>query len=172
MLSFKLRFIASVLVAAFFVVASASLSYANPRYAVAAEQARRAAAGQAASNLGAGDGTRSDLRAISAPRQQPQTFTGLPAGSLPGDSMGAGDGQPESRVVLSGERLAPTIGTNMIGQRIDRIAVIAGHVGYTMVRAGFSPTVIDTPYSFTLMNGNRRVSTLYFSRSMTLMAIR
>jgi len=168
---FKWLFVNSVLLAAFFVVVSASSSDANPRYAVAAEQARRAAAGQATANVG-GESARADLRAIAAPRTQPQTATGLPAGVLPGDTLGAGNDGPVLRTVLSGEPLPSAIGFEFIGERLDRISVIAGHVGYNLVRGGFNPAVLDTPYTFALMRGNRRVSTLYFNRSMTLMAIR
>ena len=165
--SFKCHFMKSVLLAVFFIAVSASLSDANPRGAVAAEQARRAAASQASTSAGG-----PDLRRIAAPRQQPQTLTGLPAGVLPGDRLGDENEVPTSRTVLSGEPMAPTIGPNMIGERLDRVAIVAGHVGYNIVRVGFSPTVLDTPYTFAVMRGNRRISTLYFNRSMTLMAIR
>jgi len=157
----------NVLLAVFLVGVSASLSEANPRNAVAAEQARRAAASQASVSAGG-----PDLRRIAAPRQQPTTVTGLPAGVLPGDRLGTGEEAPTARTVLSGEPMAPAIGPGMIGERLDRVSMVAGHVGYNLVRVGFSPTVMDSPYTFAVMRGSRRVSTLYFSRSLTLVAIR
>ena len=164
---FKCHFMKSVLLAVFFIGVSASLSDANPSGAIAAEQARRAAASQASVSAGG-----PDLRRIAAPRQQPQTVTGLPAGVLPGDRLDSGEEAPTARTVLSGEPMAPAIGPGLIGERLDRIITVAGHVGYNIVRVGFSPTVLDSPYTFAVMRGNRRVSTLYFSRSMSLVAIR
>lgn len=164
---FKCHFTKSVLLAVSFILVSASLSEANPRNAVAAEQARRAAASQASVSQGG-----PDLRRISAPRQQPTTFTGLPAGTLPGDRLGTGEEVPTARTVPSGEPMAPAIGPNMIGNRLDRVSAVASHVGYNIVQIGFNPTVLDTPYRFAVMRGNRRISTLYFNHSMTLVAIR
>ena len=166
----KWRFTKNVLLAIFSIMIFASLSDAAERRlgAVAANNARSQASGQAAANLGAGGGG-SDLRAISSPRQQPQTLTGFPAGTLPGDGGGGGGtAEPAGRVVMSGEPLPPLIGPEMVGAKLDRLSVIAGHVGYTIVRLGYSPTVMDMPYTYALMNGNRRVSTLYFNRSMGL----
>ena len=167
---FKWYFMRNVLLAVLFVMIFASLSVAAERRlgAVAATNARSQASGQAAASLGAG-GPGSDLRAISSPRTQPQTFTGFPAGTLPGDgSGGGGDEQPLPRVVMSGEPLGPVIGPELVGSKLDHLCAIAGHVGYTIVRLGYSPTVMDMPYTFALMNGPRRVSTLYFNRSLTL----
>jgi hypothetical protein len=73
--------------------------------------------------------------------------------------------------VYSGDPLPPVIGQEMVGSRLDRICVIAAHVGYTISRRTFSPTVMDMPYTFALMNGNRKLSTLYFNRSMTLVMV-
>ena len=170
---FKWRFMKNVLLAVFCIMIFASLSAAAERRlgAVAANQARTQASGQAAANLGA-SGPGSDLRAISNPRQQPQTFTGFPAGTLPGDAQGGGgSGEPLPKIVMSGEPLAPIIGPEMIGAKLDRICAVAGHVGYNIVKLGYSPTVMDTPYTFALMRGNRRISTLYFNHSMTLVMI-
>ena len=169
----------SFILAVFSVMIFATLSDAA---AVASHQARSSASNQAAARLGGG-GPGSDLRAISNPRTQPQTFTGFPAGTLPGSTGGGGGGgggtqagaggsaDPTGKVVFSGDPLSPHIGPQMVGSKLDRIFVIAGHVGYNIVRLTYSPKVIDTPYTYTLMSGNRRVSTLYFDHSMTLRAI-
>ena len=170
----KRHFMRNVLLAILFIMIFASLSAAAERRlgAVATHQARTQASGQAAADLGAA-GPGSDLRAISRPREGPQTFTGFPAGTLPGSSPGSGGESvdPLERTVMSGEPLAPIIGPEMIGSKLNRLCVVAGHVGYNIVSLGYSPTVMDTPYTFALMNGNRRVSTLYFNRSMTLVMI-
>ena len=168
--SLKWRFIKIALLAIFCIMIFASLA-AAAQGATAAAQARGAAAEQQREQLGAG-GPGSDLRRISSPRTQPQTFTGFPAGTLPGDA-GSGGGNEEllPKVAMSGDPLSPVIGPEMVGAKLDRLCVIAGHVGYSIVRLGYSPNVMDTPYSFALMNGNRRISTLYFNRSMSLMVI-
>ena len=171
----KGNFMRNVLLAIFSIMIFASLGYAAERRlgAVAATNARTQASGQAAANYGAGpSGRGTDLAAISSGRTQPQTLTGFPAGTLPGDSAGGGGNeQPLSRVAMSGEPLLPVIGPEMVGSKLDRICAIADHVGYTVARGGYSPTVMDTPYTFALMNGQRRISTLYFNRSMILVAI-
>jgi len=112
------------------------------------------------------------VQAIRA-RQSQQTATGFPAGSLPGDSARGGDdeSEPPARVAMVGDPLAPIIGSEMLGYSLDRISAIASHVGYHIVKVGFSPTVMDTPYTFALMSGNRRISRLFFTHSMTLAAI-
>ena len=168
---FHLRcFTKNVLLAFLFIMIFASLSVAADARlgAVAATNARSQASAQSAANLGAG-GPGSDLRAISSPSTRPQTFTGIPSGALAGDDIGGGgDEQPLSRVAMSGEPLAPLIGPEKVGSKLDHLCVIAGHVGYTIVRMSYSPTVMDMPYTFALMNGNRKISTLYFNRSMSL----
>ena len=162
---FLLRFVGYVLLAVFAVMIFAPQSAAAT--ATAGTQAVRAAQSQAAENRGSG------LRSISSPRTQPQTFTGLPAGVLPGDTAGAEADEevPAAKVALVGDPLLPIIGPEKIGTRLDHLSGIAAHVGYTLVKLGYSPTVMDTPYSFALLSGNRRVSTLFFNRSMVLMAI-
>ena len=172
-LHFKRYLMRIALLAIFSVMIFASLSAAAERSlgAVAATNARTQASSQAAANLGAG-GPGSDLRAIAGNRQQqPRSFTGLYAA---GDSAAAGGGEntnPEGKAVFSGDPLSPPIGPEMIGAKLNRLCVIADHVGYSIVALGYSPTVMDTPYSYALMNGRRRISTLYFDRSMALMAI-
>ena len=170
------RFIGNVLLAVFFVMIFAAESRAS---AIASSQARAQASGQAAANLGAG-GPGSDLRAIASlrpPQQQQQTFTGFPAGTLPGSTMGGADGGPVDKVVMTmpGDSslppLSPVIGPEMAGSKLDRLSVIANHLGYNIVRMSYSPTVLDTPYTFALMNGNRRIATLYFNHSMTLVMV-
>ena len=169
----KGHFMRSVLLAVLFIMIFASLSAAAERRlgAVAATQARSQASGQAAANLGAG-GPGSDLARISSGPRTQQSFTGFPTGTLPGDGGdGGGSVEPAVRVAMSGDPLSPVIGPEMVGSTLDRLAVIASHVGYTIARVGYSPTVMDMPYTFALMNGNRKVSTLYFNRSMILVMI-
>ena len=169
----KLHFVRNVLLALLLVMIFASLTTAAERRlgAVAATQQRSQASNQAASNLGAGGSAGYDLRAISSPRS-PQTMTGFPAGTLPGDSRGGqGNEIPAARVAMSGDPLLPVIGPEMIGRKLNQICVIADHVGYSVGRRAFSPTVMDTPYTFALMNGNRKIATLFFNNSMTLVMI-
>jgi len=163
----------NVLGAFLFIMIFASLSPAAERRlgAVAATQARSAAGQQSAAQLGAGGGAGTDLRAISSPRTTPQTLTGFPAGTLPGDTSGGKEERPVGKAVYSGDPLPPVIGPEMLGSKLDRLSVVAAHVGYSIVRMGYSPTVMDTPYTFALMNGNRKISTLYFNRSMALVMV-
>jgi len=153
----------NVLLAFLFIMIFASFSEAAERSlgAVAGTQARSAAGQQSAAQLGAGGSPGYDLRAISSPRTTPQTFTGFPAGTLPGgDTAGGREERPVGRAVYSGDPLPPVIGPEMVGSKLDRISVVAGHVGYTIARMGYSTTVMDTPYTFALMHGSRRISKL------------
>ena len=182
---FNRHFMKSILLAVLFITIFASLSAAAERRlgAIAATQASHQAQSQAAANLGAGGSPGTDLRAISSAsrgQQQPTTFTGFPAGTLPGDSAGGGSssgGGTTTKVTMTlpGESalapLSPIIGFEMIGSKLSKICSIVDHVGYTIGRRTYSPTVMDTPYSFALMRGNSRIATLYFNRSMTLIAI-
>ena len=163
----------NVLWAFIFIMIFASLSAAAERRlgAVAATQARSAAAQQSAAQLGAGGGAGYDLRAISSPRTTPQTFTGFPAGTLPGDTAGGGAEKPVGKAVYSGDPLPPVIGPEMTGLKLNHLSAIAEHVGYSIARMRYSPTVMDTPYTFALMRGNRRISTLYFNHSMALVMV-
>ena len=174
MYSNKEHFMRRALLALLFVVVFTSVSAAAERRlgATAAAAARDRSAAQTREQLGAGGGAGTDLRAISRPSGQPQSFTGFPTGTLPGDTAGGGGSEePLARVAMSGDPLAPIIGPEMVGSKLDRLAVIAAHVGYSIIRLGYSPTVMDTPYSFALMNGKRKVSTLYFDRSMSLVTV-
>jgi hypothetical protein len=138
---------------------------------------RNATQNQAAANLGGGNtgtGRGADLRAIASPRKTPQTLTGFPAGTLPGDSGGsaAGAGAPqEGRVVQAGEPLNPIIDQGMVGTKLDQICAVVDHAGYWVVRGRYSSAVLDSAYTFFLMNGRRRISTLYFDRGMKLVAV-
>lgn len=170
----KWRFVRIMLLAAFSVVILASLENVAESSVTAAAAGRAQTQAQAAGGA-EGVGTGGGLRELARHRgEQPQTTaTGFPPGTLPGSSFGVDEhGEPLSRVVMSGQPIAPIIGTEMIGSRLDRIASIAGHVGYNLVRVGYSPTVIDTPNTFALMRGNQRVATLYFNHSMTLVTVR
>ena len=176
---FKCHFMRNVLLAFLFLMFFASLCAAAERRlgAVAATQASHAAGQAAANSMGAGGSAGTDLRAISSPRTTPQTFTGFPAGTLPGNSAGGGGGaggeKPMGKMVYSGDPLPQVIGFEMVGTtKLDRVCTIANHVGYTITRMRYSPTVMDMPYTFALMRGNRMVSTLYFNRSMTLVLVK
>ena len=175
----------SILLAVLFITIFASLSSAAERRlgAIAATQASHQAQSQAAANLGAGGSPGTDLRAISSAsrgQQQPTTFTGFPAGTLPGNSAGGGGssgGAVATKVIMTlpGESslapLSPIIGFDMLGSKLSDIYSVADNVGYTIGRRTYSPTVMDTPYSYALMRANRKIATLYFNRSMTLVAI-
>ncbi|MDR1977503.1 MAG: hypothetical protein LBQ42_02090 [Synergistaceae bacterium] len=170
-------FLAFVLLVFF---APSAMAATVQRGAVSTSNARTQAANAAAANLGAGpsgSGPGVDLKAIASPKK-PQTLTGFPAGTLPGDSRGAsGSGgggsnnNPEGKVVFSGDPLTPIIGPEMMGSRLDYICTVAGHVGYTLERGVYLPTALDVAYMFRLMNGRRRVSTLYFDRSLKLLDV-
>ena len=135
----------------------------------------------AAAQLGAGPssagGPGVDLKAIASPKK-PQAFTGFPAGTLPGDGRG-GEGaeekpsnNPVGKVVFSGDPLDPVIGSEMAGSTLHYICAIAGHMGYTIEGGAYLPTSLDVAYTFRLMNGRRRISTLYFDRGLKLLEVR
>jgi hypothetical protein len=99
-------------------------------------------------------------------------MTGFPAGTLPDGSMSSGSGvEPMGRTVMSGDPIPPLIGPEMVGSKLNRLSVIAEHVGYNIIRLSYSPTVLDAPYTFALMSGNRRIARLYFNHSMTLVGV-
>jgi len=123
-----------------------------------------------------------DLKALAKPKKAATTFTGFPAGTLPGDkapgesaSGSGGDGAPGSsqgRVVLSGEPVTPLIGAPQLGLSLDRIFMIADHAGYSLVlRRRYVASALDAPYSYSLMKGRRRLATLFFDRSLKLSLI-
>ena len=132
-------------------------------------QAKRDTVNASTASMGAG----TDLRAIASPKKAPTTFTGFPAGTLPGNpgETAAAPKALEGRVVLSGDPMTPLIGAEMLGAHLDKISVIAGHVGYSVVRQRYNPTVLDSAYAFDLMMGRRKISTLYFDRSMKLLSV-
>jgi hypothetical protein len=156
--------------------ASSAFAAAASRGAVSTSNARTQAANEAAAKLGAGPsgaGPGVDLRAIASPRR-PQTFTGFPAGTLPGDNnQGANEpsNNPVGSVVYSGDPLDPIIKPDMVGSKLDFICAVAGHVGYTVERGPYFPDALDAAYTFRLMNGRRRISTLYFDRSLKLLEV-
>jgi hypothetical protein len=118
-----------------------------------------------------------DLKAIANPKKT-QTFTGFPAGTLPADSRGAGNDQgkpsnnPVGKVVFSGDPLDSAIGSEMAGAKLDYICNVAGHMGYTIERGTYLPTSLDVAYTFRVMHGRRRISTLYFDRGLKLLEVR
>lgn len=162
------------------VVIFASLSVAAEGGALAQTAAKREAANQAAANLGAGNtgsGPGTDLKAIASPKKAPTTFTGFPAGTLPGGGGGASPAAttpaPEGSVVLigSGTPLTPVVGSSLIGTKLDRICAIADHAGYSLVRQRYMTSTLDSAYTYNLMNGRRKLSTLYFDRSLKLLFV-
>ena len=120
-----------------------------------------------------------DLKALAKPKKAATTFTGFPAGTLPGDkapgesaSGGGGDEASAGRVVLSGEPVTPLIGAPQLGLSLDRIFTIADHAGYSLVlRTRYVASALDAPYSYSLMKGRRRLATLFFDRSLKLSMI-
>lgn len=156
------------------VVICAAGAFAAEGGALSQVAAKRETAGQSAANLGAG-GPGTDLKAIASPKKGPTTFTGFPAGTLPGSSgaapasgTAATPAPLEGRVVLRGDPLAPVIGPEMVGTKLDRISAIVDHAGYRLIRMRYAPRALDSAYTFRLWQGKRRVSTLYFDRSMKL----
>lgn len=124
----------------------------------------------------------SDLKALAKPKKAATTFTGFPAGTLPGEkvpgassSEGGGDEASASlpgRVVLAGEPIMPIIGASQLGLPLDRVFMIADHAGYSLVlRQRYVASALDTPYSYSLMKGRRRLATLFFDRSLKLSLI-
>ncbi|MDR1730772.1 MAG: hypothetical protein LBR61_01625 [Synergistaceae bacterium] len=170
-----------VLCAFAFILVFAAGAFAAEGGALARTAQKNAALNRAAESAGAGESSASgrgtDLRAISSlsTKKAPTTFTGFPAGTLPGDTGAAAGGASspqEGRVVLRGETLNPVIGAGQAGITLDRVYAMADHAGYSLVRRGYTERSLDSPYVFSLIQGRRRVSTLYFDRSMKLVAVR
>ena len=65
--------------------------------------------------------------------------------------------------------IAPISDVNM-GDKLDKIAMIADHVGYTLVmRPRYRPrSLLEPAYSYYLMQGRRRLKTLFFDRQLKL----
>ncbi|MDR1874708.1 MAG: hypothetical protein LBQ90_06830 [Synergistaceae bacterium] len=168
----KRFFYACVLVVVFAAGALAAEGNALARVAEKNATQNRAADSMGAGNTGSGRGT--DLKAIASSNRTPTTFTGFPAGTLPGDSgRGAVSTIPqEERVVVRGEPLPPVIDLRLVGTKLDRIYAIVDHAGYSIVRRGYAANSLDGPYTFSLMSGRRRLSTLYFDREMRLVTVR
>ena len=151
-------------------------AWGSEQGALSAVQARRAAARASEERLEAGR-DRSDLKAIANPKKEAATFTGFPEGTLPGNE-GDGEGAEGGRALLPG-RVAPSggpseslLGASHIGASLDRICTVADHMGYVLVpRLSCVPSALDAPYSYTLMNGRRRVATLFFDRSLKLASV-
>ena len=149
---------------------------ADQQGAIATVQARRAASAASAEKLGAG-GPGADLKAIARPKKEATTFTGFPAGTLPGsgtpgEPSGGGATPAPARVVLSGDPLLPLIDASHVGFSLDRVCSMADHAGYTLVlRQRYKPSALDAPYSYILMNGRRRIATLFFDRSLKLSSV-
>lgn len=135
-------------------------------------QSKRDTVNASTANLGPGMGT--DLRAIASPKKT-TTATGFPAGTLPFDGTGGSastqNNSPAGRVVFSGEPLDPIIGAGLVGATLDKVCAIADHVGFRIVRNRFDPNALDSAYSFSVIRGGRRISTLYFDRGLKLLAV-
>ena len=157
------------------VLTFSSLAAAAEGGAVAASNARSQAQSQAAANLGGGGGPGVDLRAIANPNRQPTTFTGFPAGTLPGDRGSSSNVNTEAgqNAVMygSGDRLAPIIGPQLKGATLSRVHTIAAHVGYTFVLRSYSPNVMDAPYTVDVMSGRSRKARLYIDQKMVIVAV-
>ena len=145
-------------------------------------QAKHAAAMAAQEKLIGGDssggasssGRGADLRAIASPKKGGTTFTGFPEGTLPGSGgdQSAEQEKEAQRVALVGDPLAPVISEANIGSPLDRICAIADHVGYQMVlRRVRTSSSLEPPYTYSLMNGRRRLNTLQFDHQLKLVSI-
>ena len=123
-----------------------------------------------------------ELKSLARPKRA-RSSAEAPAGpagaKAPGEAVpGAGvDGvpapAPSGRVVFSGDPLDPLIGEPQLGLSLDKIFAIADHAGYNLIlRARYVATAIDTPYSYSLMKGRRRLATLFFDRNLKLSMIK
>lgn len=150
----------------------------RPRRSATRDTQAKAAAARAAEEKLTGDvGRGSDLAAIGSPKKTATTFTGFPAGTLPGNDgkstevagTTGGEAAP-SRVALVGDPLIVPISDANLGDKLDKIAVVADHVGYTLVmRPRYRPrSLLEPPYSYYLMRGKRRLKTLFFDRQLKL----
>lgn len=155
-----------------------SRAFGAEQGAIAAARSARAKMDASTAKMEAA-ATGSDLKAIASPKKSATTFTGFPAGTLPGGGASGGtaasegsDAAPAGRVVLSGDPIEPIVGASQIGSSLDRIWAIADHAGYGLVlRTRYAPTALDAPYSYSLMRGRRRIATLFFDRSLKLSSI-
>lgn len=155
------------------------------RSATGATQAKHAAALAAEEKLTGGgsggsapSGRGSDLRAIASPKKGNTSFTGFPSGTLPGDSgEGSGEGEQEAKqpelVAMVGDPLLAPINEANLGNGLDRIGMIADHVGYRLLlRHNYCPrSTLEPPYSYYLMNGRRRMKTLFFDHQLKLVRL-
>ncbi|GHS87766.1 hypothetical protein AGMMS49957_08210 [Synergistales bacterium] len=162
------KFVFGAFCAGVFITLFASSAFAAGM--VQTHNARMQARNQTLENYGAGGGMNADLKAI--PRSgKAVTMTGLPAGSFgSGSSLEEipEDQRPVGKVVLAGDHMDSPIGAGLVGSKLDRVCAIAEHIGYKVVKKGYTPNSIDAVYSFIVMNGKSRVATLYFDRSMRL----
>jgi hypothetical protein len=156
--------------ALFIALAFVAPAFAAPGGAIDTQNAQMRARNETVAAAGAGGGG-SDIKSIMSGKK-PTTFTGMPAGSLPGESVGGERGgqeqNPVGRVVFSGDPIEPLIGPSMAGSKLDRVCTIAARTGYTLERRAYSESSLDAAYTFDLRLGGRKISTLYFDRSLTL----
>ncbi|MDR1378303.1 MAG: hypothetical protein LBJ36_04555 [Synergistaceae bacterium] len=154
--------------------ASSSFAATQRLGAVAGSNAKTQSFNESAANMGAGRGTGPgvDLTKI-ASSKKPQTFTGLPDGTLPGGGAVRPDRSynPTGKIVFSGDPVDPVIGPEMLGSTLDRVYSIADHVGYGMVKKNYVPGALDAIYVFDVMAGRARRYVLYFDRSAKLLKI-
>lgn len=165
-------FFRKILSAALLVVLFAAGAYAAEGGALSQVQSKRDTTNQATGAMGGGVGT--DLKAIASPKKGTTTFTGFPAGTLPGGAQGAAGQQPkgpEGRVVFSGDPLDPLIGSAMVGSKLDAVCAIADHAGYSLVRQKYDQRSLGSMYTFRLYRGRQRLATLYFDQSLVLQAV-
>lgn len=146
------------------------------RSATGATQAKHAAAMAAQEQMTGGSGRGADLRAIASPKKGPTSFTGFPSGTLPGDdgdSSEEGEKPEVKRVAMVGDPLLEPISEANIGTGLNGIGMIADHVGYRLVpRPKYRPrSTLEPPYSYYLMQGGRRLKTLFFDHSLKLVSL-
>lgn len=151
--------------------------------ATGATQARHAAAMAEQEKLtggsgGGASGRGADLRAIAGPKTGNTSYTGFPAGTLPGnEGEASGEGEQEVKqpelVAMVGDPLLAPVNEANVGNGLDRIGMIADHVGYRLVlRHNYRPrSMLEPPYSYYLMNGRRRLKTLFFDHQLKLVRL-
>ena len=69
-----------------------------------------------------------------------------------------------------GDPLIAPISDANVGDKLDKLVMIADHVGYTLVmRPRYRPrSLLEPAYSYYLMQGRRRLKTLFFDRQLKL----
>ena len=121
----------------------------------------------------------SDLKALASPKKNATSFTGFPAGTLPGSSAAPQPTaeeapkiiSPTGRIVLSGSPIESVLSSLPVGSPLDKICSLADHMGYRVSPLRYSGSTFDTPYSCVLSQGRKKIATLHLNRSLKLSAV-